>query len=141
MKRTDLNGHKPIFSTFVLSTSSQTSSRAIIEYLCLHHSCVILKSPPELLRESRQTFPNCADLSSPHSAPALLPWDKDEWWSSSLSVTLAAINHSKMKLIATSAPRLWELRGFVQAPGRELCSFSWDQLFNPDLCRQFEESC
>lgn len=52
----------------MLSTSSQTSNRAIIAYLCLHHSHATLKSPPELLWESRQTFQNCANLSS------TLPW-------------------------------------------------------------------
>lgn len=42
-----------------------------------------------------------------------------------------------MKFTATSAPCLWEPWGFVQALGKEPCSFFWDQLFNLAICYQF----
>lgn len=122
----------------MLTTSSQISNRAIIAYLCLHHSHVMLKSPPELLWESRQTFQNCADLSSALHWCFCSETKMDQGARAFPSSWLQhfAINHSRMKFIATSAPCLWELGGFVQAPGKELCSFSWDQLFNPAVCHQ-----
>lgn len=97
----------------MFSTSSQTSSRAIIAYLCLHRSHVILKSPPELLWESRQTFQNCADLSSP------LHWcfccetklNQGAQAVQSSWLQLLAVNHSRVKFIATSAPCLCKLGG------------------------------